>query len=157
MWDWDRSVTLKFSTRLYSMKKQIIVLLVLLLVCSFMKAQDLGHGEVVKTNIASGELGIGQELVMDKISVEFKKVISDSRCPEQVNCIWQGEAKVLLGITMNGTYFEKELVISGAAKQAVHFGLLELSVPYLKPYPRTAQGISLKDYCLGVNVVTNPQ
>lgn len=139
------------------MKKQIMVLWVLL-VCSLMKAQEQkGPDKVVRTFIESGELGIGQELILDNISVEFKKVISDSRCPEQVNCIWQGEAKVLLGITLNGTYFEKELVISDPAAQAVQFGDMELSVPYLNPYPRTAQGISSKNYCLGINLVTNTQ
>ncbi|MFD0977145.1 hypothetical protein [Salinimicrobium gaetbulicola] len=110
--------------------------------------------EVVKVLNVGGELKIGRELLNDKTSVKFIKVISDSRCPENVECIWQGEAEVLLGITINENYFEKQIVISGRLGRILKFGNLEILISYLDPYPTTTKKTNPKEYCLGLKLVT---
>lgn len=44
----------------------------------------------------SFELGIGESVTImpDNIQVRFDTVISDSRCPTNVFCLWEGEAKI---------------------------------------------------------------
>ena len=47
--------------------------------------------ERVKLDI---DLEVGQDLLFGQTKVRVLKVISESRCPRQVTCIWAGEAKV---------------------------------------------------------------
>lgn len=94
------------------------------------------------------DLEPGQGIDLEQTNVKFLKVTADSRCPKQVTCIWAGEAKVLLGITLAGKYFEKEVVVSGTGAE---FGLtkdLQVLVSHLRPYPETAKGIAPDEYCL---------
>jgi hypothetical protein len=37
-------------------------------------------------------------MFQEKGFTSFKEVVSDSRCPEGLNCIWAGEVTVVLGI-----------------------------------------------------------
>jgi hypothetical protein len=43
---------------------------------------------------AAIKLGDSAELAASKISIKFVRVIEDSRCPADVNCIWAGNAKI---------------------------------------------------------------
>jgi hypothetical protein len=36
------------------------------------------------------------------ITIRFEDVLEDSRCPEDVNCVWAGNAKVSLTVTRTG-------------------------------------------------------
>lgn len=94
------------------------------------------------------DLGVGREFDLGKTSVSFIKVISDSRCPRKVTCIWPGEARVLLGIKMNGKYLEKELVISGGGAEIPLENELILQVIQLSPYPESGVKIAAEAYCL---------
>lgn len=44
------------------------------------------------------ELKTGEQAAIGNVTIKFKKVLSDSRCPRGVTCIWAGEAKVLVAI-----------------------------------------------------------
>lgn len=46
------------------------------------------------------------------IAVRFEEVLEDSRCPEDVECVWQGNARILIIFAegmANGPRFEVEL------------------------------------------------
>lgn len=96
----------------------------------------------------SMDLEMGKVFQLDQNSVKFIKVISDSRCPKQVHCVWAGEAKVLLGITTNGKYFEKEVIVSGGGTVFALTEDLRMEVSHLRPYPETGAGIPAEEYCL---------
>ena len=100
----------------------------------------------------SADLGIGEKLSFGKISVDFLGVISDSRCPRDVTCIWPGEAKILLGITENGKYSEKIVVVSGAAAELSVANDMLMQFSQLRPYPETGAKIPAEAYCLVVSV-----
>lgn len=110
----------------------------------FVWAQDEPQEKIIKTT----DLGVGNVFQLDQIAVEFLKVISDSRCPKQVTCIWPGEAKVLLGISLGGKYFEKEVIVSGRGAALNLAEGLQMSVSHLRPYPETGAGIAPEEYCL---------
>ncbi len=99
------------------------------------------------------DLEVGQEFHFGKTSVKFVKVLSDSRCPKQVACMWAGEAKVLLGITTRGVYTEKEVVVSDRGAEMAFENDLQLLVSHLRPYPETAKGIRPKEYYLSIATV----
>lgn len=101
----------------------------------------------------TADLGIGNVFKMEKSSIEFLKVISDSRCPRQVTCIWQGEAKVLLGIDVGGKYIEQEVVVAGGIAEIPLAANLLLQVSNLKPYPQTGAGIATEDYSIKIAAI----
>ncbi len=114
------------------------------------KEVDTTAVELIKIN---GDLGVGQELYFGKASVSFLGVISDSRCPRQVTCIWPGEAKVLLGIKLNGKYYEKEVVVTGGRVDIPLKNDFLLQFSHLRPYPETGAKIPAEEYCLLVSAL----
>lgn len=96
------------------------------------------------------DLEMGQAIELEKSSIKFLKVTSDSRCPKQVSCIWPGEAKVLLGITVMGKYVEKEVVVSGTGGEFTIAEDLQVLVSHLRPYPETAIPIAPSEYYLRI-------
>ena len=105
----------------------------------------------------SVDLEIGQAIELEKASIKFLKVTSDSRCPKQVTCIWPGEAKILLGITVMGEYFEKEVVVSGTGADFELSEDFKVLVSDLRPYPQTAKGIAPEEYCLRFAAVSTEE
>ncbi len=129
------------------MKGKLSLLLVFLPLLLF--AQEEPKEEKIETH---RELQMGQEFAGDGVGIEFLKVISDSRCPRQVTCIWAGEAEVLLGISVNGKYFEKIVAFSGMGAELQLPGQAGLLISNLDPYPETAKGIAPEDYCLSFTI-----
>lgn len=105
----------------------------------------------------SADLGIGQEWIYNKTAVKLLKILSDSRCPNQVTCMWAGEARVLLGITTGEEYVEKEVVVSGSDPELVLQAGLRLLFFRLKPYPEMAKGIAPEEYCLEFVLVSDKE
>lgn len=80
------------------------------------------------------------------LRVAFEQVLSDSRCPVDVECVWQGNAEVELGIRagMGPTHplrLNTALDPRFADWNDVRIRLLEL-----KPAPRSDTRIQLEDY-----------
>lgn len=125
--------------------KNILLLLCLLIFPILLSAQERSERKISRMSI---DLDAGHEFKLEKTSVKFLRVISDSRCPRKVTCIWAGEAKVLLGIRKNGEYFEKEVVVSGSEVAFVLSEDLQMQVSHLWPYPETGTGIAPEEYRL---------
>lgn len=129
--------------------RKIIISVCLLCLPALLFGQNESQEEV----LAIAELRWGQELKLDHSSYEFLKVISDSRCPKQVTCIWPGEAKILLGFTANGIYIEKEVIVPNSGVEIPLSNEVLMQIFYLSPYPETAKGIAPEDYCLRFSLV----
>ena len=124
--------------------KNLIYILSLFL-CSIAVAQEEPDSHVFNTG-----LGIGQEFNFGKRQVKFKEVLSDSRCPREVTCIWAGNATVLLQIFSGEELVEEKQVVVPASGSSSLFIAGELSVEAiaLLPYPDTSSDTSSRDYCL---------
>ena len=125
----------------------------LLIFPALLLAQEEEDSTSVEMIRLAGDFGIGQELNFGKASVNFLGVISDSRCPTQVTCIWPGEAKVLLGVRLNGKYFEKEVVVAGRGAEIPLPNDILMQFSHLRPYPETGAKIPAEDYCLRISAL----
>ena len=65
-----------------------------------------------KYNIHTSTLCVGDNLDFGNKSIKFKKVISDSRCPNAagITCIWAGEVKVLFEFYDDGELQGKKII-----------------------------------------------
>ncbi len=48
-----------------------------------------------------------RKVVTKDLSFKIEKILSDSRCPEGVQCVWAGEVHLLLGVYENNSKTEK--------------------------------------------------
>jgi hypothetical protein len=100
-----------------------------------------------QNNRDSSHLKIRQSSCLKKkgISLILKEVLSDSRCPEGVNCIWAGEIKVLVSVYLDKKFIKEEtLTISGTNSQ-------ENRVWFAQYLPANKRNIK------SINVVPNPK
>ncbi len=89
----------------------------------------------------------GQQKVVHKsrIAIKFIAVTEESRCPEGVNCIWAGVAKLKIKVRKNGKTAEFELDTNQLDKPA-NFAGYEIRLLSLSPYPKSGSTIGADAY-----------
>lgn len=98
----------------------------------------------------------GELLNFGNRSLKFKDVISDSRCPINVTCIWAGEAKVRVELFENGKFLEEKILLINSKNSSLNF--LSEAVAYsisgidLMPYPIVQSKNTKPDYSLKMMV-----
>lgn len=127
-------------------------LLPFFLLASLTYAQD---STVVKAPKIVMEQKINQAIPVNNMSVTLLKVVSDSRCPIGVTCIWAGEAKVLVEVITNGKKEKKEVFItSNGLTKSTSFiasdGEFNINAIDLLPYPEEGKAVS--EYVLKISV-----
>lgn len=131
---------------------KIVFLILILLLPLTTIAQD-----TLETSVYSSVLNLGEAFSVGDKSVNFKSVISDSRCPRSVSCIWAGEAKVLVEIFEDGKFVEEKIIIIDSANnllntsdEGYNYNILGMD---LRPYPTVETKEIQPDYTLTVKVV----
>ena len=82
----------------------------------------------------------------DGLEVEFHSVAEDSRCPRGVNCVWAGNAKILLKVKKDaGKPADVELNTNINPKTSRYLEY-ELRLRELRPYPESDSTIKSSDY-----------
>lgn len=127
----------------------------LILVFIFFSA-EVSAQDTTKVKIYNSVLEVGEMLNFGEGSIKFKEVVSDSRCPNGVTCIWAGEAVVLVELFQDGK-FQKEKVLKVGGGQ-VPLELLAEGVSYnlngliLLPYPGVETKEESISYSLHVRI-----
>lgn len=127
------------------------------LVCTFLIFSfSLMGQESSETRSYSAALQKGELLNFGSRSLRFKEVISDSRCPKNVTCIWAGEAKVLVELFENGKFLEERMLLVNSKNSSLSF--LSEAVAYsisgidLMPYPTVQSKNTEPAYSLKMRV-----
>lgn len=121
------------------MKAKLLISALLLAGCGSTTGPDLGE---------EFELRVGERvsLSVSDVSIRFIQVTEDSRCPTQGQCVWAGDAEVLLEIApLVGDAYEVTLHTFLEPK-AVLLGRIELSLVRLDPYPESPGSILPHEY-----------
>lgn len=131
-----------------------IPVLFLMFFSGFAQAQDS-----ITVNRYSSALGIGEQLNFGNKTIKFKELLTDSRCPKEVTCIWAGEAKVLVEVFQKGkSRGEKIIVVAGGGNSSTFLnelfpeGSFSLSGLALAPYPSAGNPTKPSDYKLTLEV-----
>lgn len=85
----------------------------------------------------------GASTVVDGQRIRFDAVVEDSRCPEDVSCVWEGRATVSLSVFGAGRIDEVRLMIPGfvgvedapRGDQSATYGNHTITMLALDPYP----------------------
>ncbi len=99
-------------------------------------------------------LRYGEEVRVDGsvFSVAFGQVLSDSRCPTDVTCVWAGNAEVEVGIRAGmGPTLPLHLNTTLDPRSADGLGF-RITLLELKPSPRAGKKIKAEDYSVRLKV-----
>lgn len=123
----------------------------LIFICGTGFAQEPDNVSVLSTSLKPGEM-----FFFGDNSVQFQKVISDSRCPKEVACIWAGEAKVLIHVYEKGKFKSEKIVTVGNVKVPLNFPgeniKYSLSGIVLTPYPSVRNEDIAEEYILNLSI-----
>lgn len=82
---------------------------------------------------------------LDSLKIKLLNVTSDSRCPDNAQCIWKGDVIVLVGVTQNGQDLGN-FSLSMTSGHAV--GKYNLSMAQVKPGKLVGTQIAPSDYII---------
>jgi len=105
---------------------------------------ELGQGFVLEP---------GQTAVIknESLTVKFNEIVSDSRCPKGVQCIWAGEVSSLIVINYQNQDKEMVLKLLGAGEGEDLFTdyIIKFTV---EPYPEYEKELKAEDYRLHLTI-----
>lgn len=130
--------------------KKYFSLFLILSACSTSESIDPNQ-EIVIEEKSTSEFMIDSQT----ISIEVSK-IEDSRCPENVVCVWAGEAKVTFDIIINQKLFSDEQLClqcdqESGIPQEVLLENRRLELIAINPYPDSEVSTSIKSVTFKVN------
>jgi hypothetical protein len=101
------------------------------------------------------KLPIGQTaaIASENLTIRFLEVVSDSRCPLNVTCIWEGRASSLIQFSRGNASDQMVLTESGSNDQTQDSFLNYRVTFHLEPYPGEVKNIPKKDYWLQLAII----
>jgi transcription termination factor NusB len=69
------------------------------------------------------------------LTVKFVSVVEDSRCPEGVNCVWAGNAKIELKLKKKNGAWKTFKLNTNVEKNVLKFGVYTIKISELTPTP----------------------
>src|SRR5437867_1183279 len=129
----------------------MLILSYLVLFCDTHSAFADVQDSVPSINGTQFQLKVNQttSLESDSIKVKFLNVTTDSRCPSDVTCVWQGEVKIHVNIIENNKDLGNFSLTSRAGQEDLaiqSFDGYSIQVVKVEPYPTSGNKISLSDY-----------
>ena len=117
------------------MKRWLTAALFLLLTACAGAAQTARVGSEFKIRV-----GWVLALDRDRLMLRFARVASDSRCPEDVNCVWAGNAEVLVEVGGRLWRGKQTLTLKtdagGRGASEAKYGRYTVKLVNLSPRPR---------------------
>ena len=89
-----------------------IFLIIVFLLTGLMQAQN--KDTKPPKIISKIKMGATYSLPNSNVSITFKEVISDSRCPQDVTCVWAGEVTFLVLINNTTGPYEKTVTLGNS-------------------------------------------
>jgi hypothetical protein len=113
----------------------------------YLFAQQPRKAEVIRLG-QEFNLKINQEAMIEGegLAVAFESVLEDSRCPEGVDCIWSGNAKIRIRSSkQKQTPATTELNTDAGPKSSLYLNY-EIRLVELKPRPRPNEALRPDEY-----------
>lgn len=95
-----------------------------------------------------GEVTVGQSVLINGVRVTLNKIVSDSRCPKEVDCVWAGN--VVAEVTLQSNT-DKETIQINSDKAPILFDSYKISIANVSP-DRSVHVQSIKEYTVTFQV-----
>ena len=103
------------------------------------------------------EIAVNQEakLTGTTLSIRFRGVSNDSRCPSDVKCVWAGNAVARLTLAASGHSNLDASLNTTLDPKMVKYAGYTLTLKGLKPIPKSGSSIPSADYVAVLEVAAN--
>jgi hypothetical protein len=88
----------------------------------------------------------GESIRIERTTIRFNDVVSDSRCPLNAMCIQQGDVVVAIDLTVAGSSSPFELALNDAERNAIVFRDILVTLKAVQPYPVGGSPTDPDDY-----------
>jgi len=119
--------TNRFGAKEFTMKSTIFTLAAVTILAGIAMAKG---PESLKLGIGESKAAAG-----GKVTVKFLEVVDDSRCPVNARCVWAGNAKIKLAVSIGKAAPRTVELNSGLEPKFVTVGGYEIRFVDLSPYP----------------------
>jgi hypothetical protein len=131
---------------------RILLAIVLTLTCVLLSSgyaggdRPKGHGVLIAEQSEEAvpdqnfKIKYGQELTVkgEDLKIKFDSLLDDSRCPTDVKCVWEGDAKILISVRRaRAKESHLELHTNQNFTRAGKYQKYTIKLIALDPYPRT--------------------
>ena len=137
-----------------------ILMIAALAGCSSTNGEPASPGQTNAATVSIGDtftLRAGEiaQVSGTQVQVAFKRVENDSRCPQDVQCVWAGDALVQLEIAVARTaWVPTTLHTTLEPRKAAQFGYT-VELVSLAPQPASTQAIPASNYIASLRVTRN--
>ncbi len=130
---------------------KILIFFLALFHSALMAEQDPKPSQI---KVHRADLCIGESMQFGEKTVKFEKVVTDSRCPKEVTCVWAGEVKILLVFYDKGELIGKKIVTVAGSDISNLYGVDGLIIEdvNVQPYPSIKRDITKDDYSLAIKI-----
>lgn len=134
------------------MKKFFVLMAVFLVGAVFASCADNPSGQALGQKFTL-KVSESATIMAEGLKLRFDDVLSDSRCPSDVQCIRAGEAEVRLIVTQNGVDTPLTLVEEGLTSGLNVVDYKNYTIEFkLTPYPVSTRALADSDYRLELTV-----
>ncbi|MGB7210886.1 MAG: hypothetical protein WBD27_19685 [Pyrinomonadaceae bacterium] len=91
------------------------------------------------------------------IKIKFMKVVEDSRCPEGVNCIWAGVARVKIQLRKTGKTAKEFELNTNQTDKSITFEGHTIKLAALTPYPKANMSYRADSYSATLTITKLPK
>ena len=89
----------------------------------------------------------------ENLTLKFVAILEDSRCPEGVQCVWAGNARIELAVTKAGEDTTSlELNTNDRYPVEAQYFDYTITLIDLKPYPKAAEQIDIENYTATIEI-----
>ncbi len=132
---------------------RLVPLILLLAACASQQPHAAGVAIGDRVTLRTGESATVQPR---NVVLQFAEVVSDSRCPADVTCVWEGDAEVSVrAVAADGTSADLRLHTKGGTPDPSFKGLT-LRLIALKPAPMEGKPPRQADYELTIEIGGTP-
>ena len=134
------------------MKKSLLIFLLVFCVSVFAQSTQKENIKYVKISPKRCLKKTGYQLVL-------KEIISDSRCPQGVTCVWAGEASGVISVYKDLKLMEDKTIVFSLKNEEVNKQWFAVYLPEKQkkiksigifPYPKQNVTVAKKDYYIKI-------
>jgi hypothetical protein len=134
------------------MKNSLLVFLLIFTVSAFSQKENIKHVKITQKICLKKT---GHQLVL-------KAVISDSRCPEGVTCVWAGEASAVISVYKDSKLVDDKTIVFSLKNEEENNQWFAKYLPEKQrkiknssvfPYPKQGVTVAKKDYYIKIGYI----
>jgi len=120
--------------------------------CEFAKCPDVVGAIDIIPAVSNMVLSVGQTGKLGDLNITLNKIVQDSRCPTDVQCIWAGLVETEVTI---GGFTKLETIKISSGKTPVLFDGYHISISSVTPSAKSGEKISTDEYKVTFHVVSS--